>query len=267
MASSPLPPPADAAALRWAVGLFERLCRYHRLEVRGLERMPKGPALLVGNHNAGLNPADGLFLVHYYRQFGYDDPVYCLAHDALFSVPGLARRLSEVGVVRARRRDAHRLLEAGRKVLVFPGGDVENMRPFRERKRVNLAGRTGFVQLARRTGVPIVPVVSAGGHENLIVLTQGKQLARRLGLDRIKVHSMPVLLALPWGLVWGPKLVLPYFPLPSKITVQIGDPIPSVDPTAQTAAAERMAVYTRVHDQMQSTLDALYEERRWPIFG
>lgn len=260
-------PTVNPEVLRRAVDLFAPLCRYHRLEVRGFDRLPEGPALLVGNHNAGLNPADGLFLVHYYRRYGFNAPIYCLGHDALFSVPGLSSRLADVGVVRARRRDAARLLEAGHKVLVFPGGDIENLRPFRDRKRVNLAGRTGFVRLARRTGVPIVPVVSAGGHENLVVLTQGKQLARRIGMDRFKIHSFPVLLAMPWGLVWGPKLLLPYFPLPSKIAVEIGEPIASAEPDARTPAAERMAVYARVHERMQTLLDGLYAERRWPVFG
>ena len=66
-----------------AVSGFDKLARYHRLEVRGLDNIPlDGPALLVGNHNGGLNPVDGLWLVHYYRSCGYDRPIYILAHDS-----------------------------------------------------------------------------------------------------------------------------------------------------------------------------------------
>lgn len=244
---------------------FDVLARYHRLEVRGLERIPEGPALLVGNHNGGLNPVDGLFLVEYYRRYGYDDPVYALAHDVLFRFPRMKRTLESVGIVPARKETARELLEAGHKVLVFPGGDIENMRPFRERKQVNLAGRTGFVKLAQQTGVPIVPVVGAGNHETLIVLSQGRRIAEAMGLDRMRVHSMPLILAPPWGLITGPTLVLPYMPLPAKVTVQIGDPV-AHDRFHGVANVVR-STYEHVENRMQTILSDLYAERHLPVLG
>ena len=283
LAAQALPEPADlpvapkpswdnkvrASAIAATVGVFEKLARYHRLEVRNLERIPvDGPALLVGNHNGGLNPVDGLFLVEYYRTCGYDRPVYVLAHDILFRVKKVADMLESVGVIRARKGQARELLESGHKVLVFPGGDIESMRPYRDRRKIVLAERQGFIRLAQWAGAPIVPVVSAGAHETMMVLSQGTGIARLLNLPRFaRVNSLPLLLAAPWGLLWGPTCALPYLPLPAKITVQIAKPI-AVERCDEPEASERAPrIYQQVEQTMQATLDDLYSERLFPILG
>lgn len=254
--------PPCPKTLATAVRGFSKLARYHRLDVRGLERVPEGPAMFVGNHNGGLNPVDGLFLVNYYRKLGYDQPVYVLAHDILFKHPKLAAVMRSVGIVPARRQTARRVLESGHKLLVFPGGDLDTLRPYRDRRKVVLAGRKGFCRLGLEHRVPIVPVVSAGAHETLIVLSQGRRLAKALRLPRwARLHSLPVMLAFPWGLLAGPTCALPYLPLPAKITVQIGKPIDC----RQWARPETL--YRYVEGTMQGMLDDLYAERILPIVG
>src|SRR5690606_18711728 len=105
-----------------------------------------------------------------------------------------------VGIVPARRQTARAILEAGHKLLVFPGGDIETMRPYRDRTKVVLAGRKGFAKLALEHDVPVLPLVSAGSHETLIVLSQGRRVARALRLHRwARLHSLPIMLAAPWG--------------------------------------------------------------------
>lgn len=256
------------SAIESAVGAFAKLASYHRLDVRDLGRIPRGAALLVGNHNGGLNPVDGLFLVHYYRTCGYDRPIYVLAHDILFRYKPLGDLLESIGVVPAHKGQAHELLEGGHKVLVFPGGDIESMRPFSQRRKIVLAERQGFVRLALKTGAPIVPVVSAGAHETMLVLSQGQRMAKRLRLPKwARLNSLPLLLAAPWGLLWGPTCALPYIPLPAKITVQIGDPI-AVDTDDDVSLDTRATrLYRQVEQTMQSTLDQLYSERIFPIIG
>ena len=76
---------------------------WHRLEVRGMERVPRGPALLVGNHNGGANPVDGLFLIEWYRQRGMTDPVYVLAHEFFFRRLGLTALAARFGIPRGPR--------------------------------------------------------------------------------------------------------------------------------------------------------------------
>lgn len=249
-------------ALASAIKGFDVLARYHRLDVRGLEHVPDGPAVLVGNHNGGLNPVDGLFLVHYYRQRGYHEPIYILAHDILFKHPRMAAVLRSVGIVPARRETARQVLEAGHKLLVFPGGDIETLRPYRDRGKVVLAGRTGFARLALEHDVPVVPVVSAGAHETLIVLSQGRRVAQALRLPKwARLHSLPIMLAAPWGLLMGPTCALPYLPLPAKITVQVGRALEARPSTTVDT------LYRRVEGTMQDMLDDLYGERSLPIVG
>ncbi|MEM7158733.1 MAG: lysophospholipid acyltransferase family protein [Myxococcota bacterium] len=254
--------PVSPSAIEASVRGFELLARYHRLQVRGLEHVPEGPAVLVGNHNGGLSPVDGLFLVHYYRTRGYDRPVYILAHDILFKHPKVAEVLRSVGIVPASRDTAHQVLEQGHKLLVFPGGDIETLRPYRDRRKVVLAGREGFARLAKEHDVPIVPIVGAGSHETLVVLRQGRRLANALRLPRwARVHSLPIVLAAPWGVLLGPTCALPYLPLPAKITVQIGEAMPS----GPWDHAGELAHHTQT--TMQGMLDHLYAERVLPVFG
>ncbi len=222
----------------------------------------------MGNHNGGLNPVDGLFLIHYYRHCGYNQPVYILAHDLLFRVKKVAETLESVGIIRARKGQAQELLASGHKVLVFPGGDIESMRPFSARKKVVLAERHGFLQLALRANAPIIPIVSAGAHETMMVLSQGTGLAKRLKLPRwARISSLPLLFAAPWGLLWGPACALPYLPLPAKITVQIGEPM-AFDACDDAQIPSRSTeLYGQVQTTMQGILDELYSERLFPILG
>jgi len=265
--SQPANLPHDPRAIARAVRLLEPLARYHRLDVRGLERWPSGPALLVGNHNSGAGLTDALFLTHVYRRYGFSEPIHVLGHQALFELPGGRRLLSSLGVLPASPDNARRALEAGRKVLVFPGTDYDSMRPYRDRKRVVFAGHKGFARLAIATGAPIVPVVNAGAHETFVVLAQGRRVAKALRIPQLlRWHSMPIVLSIPWGVTVGPMSYLPYLPLPAKVTVEIGTPIdPSVIANASDDAAT--AIYDTVLSAMQSTLDRLYAERRFPLIG
>lgn len=252
----------DPAAMEAAVRGFEYLAQYHRLDVLGLDNLPEGPAVLVGNHSGGVSPIDGTFLAYYYRAVGYEKPVYIFAHDLLFKHPWIARTLRSIGFAPAGRDTARRVLEAGHKMLVYPGGDLDNVRPYRDRGKIVLAGRQGFARLALEHGVPIVPVVSAGSHETFIVLSQGRRLARALGLPRLlRLHSLPIILALPWGMMVGPMALLPHLPLPSKVTVQIGQPIS----TAHRPSVDEL--YQHVEQTMQHMLDGLYAERARPVLG
>ena len=125
----------------------------------------------------------------------------------------------------ASRENAERALDSGAAVLVYPGGDYEVHRPLWERNRVDFDGRKGFLRLALRNDVPIVPVVAIGGQETSLFLSRGERLARALRLDR----HLPAegacrsRLAIPWGLNIGD--MLGHMPLPAKITVEVLPPI------------------------------------------
>jgi 1-acyl-sn-glycerol-3-phosphate acyltransferase len=142
----------DATFLGALLPFMNLLSHYFGGEVRGLEHVPAGgPVLLVGNHSGGvLTPDTSVFFAAWYRRYGLDRALVGLAHDAAFGLPVFRTLMRRLGEVPARCEHADRALDAGLAVLVYPGGDHEAFRPWRERHRVDLAGRKGFIELALR---------------------------------------------------------------------------------------------------------------------
>jgi 1-acyl-sn-glycerol-3-phosphate acyltransferase len=224
---------------------------YFRLRIAGLERLPREPALLVGNHNGGiLGPDLAGTLGSLWENLGPDAPLYALTHDfAMRRLLPLGRLVQRLGGVRATPENAERVLRAGGKVLVYPGGDHDAFRHYRRRHEVVLGRRSGFVRVAQRVGVPIVPIVAYGAHRSALIFHEGEALARLLGLDRwSQIKRFPIALALPWGIAAGP---MPYAPLPFPITIRV------LPPLRVAASADPDQVREDVRKTMQSALDDL----------
>ena len=227
---------------------------YFRPRVEGLEHLPSGPFLGVGNHSGAAMIPDVWVWAAEYTAERNRPPLLVLAHEAFFTVypERLARFLSRLGAVRADRKLARAALDAGYAVQVYPGGDHDACRSYALRNRIVFAGRRGYVELARDAGVPIVPVVSHGAHGALLVLWDGVPLARALGLEAShRLAVFPLTVSVPWGLWLGP---LPgYLPLPVRIRIRV---LPPIDPTADHPAA----IDALVRSEMQSALDAMCSE-------
>ena len=250
------------ALLPW----MDRLARYFDAEVRGFATLPEaGPMLLVGNHSGGvLTPDTTALIAAWHRQRGIDAPLVGLAFDAAFTIPGFKTIMRKLGLVPASASNASAALGDGAAVLVYPGGVHEVFRPWSQRNRVDLNGRTGFVQLALRTGVPVVPVVSHGGHHTTVVVTRGEGIARLLRLDRLRLNVCPLLLTVPWGLATP---ALPGIPLPAKIIVELGAPIDwsHYGPDAADDPVIVQRCYDEIAERMQSTMTRLAAENPHPI--
>jgi 1-acyl-sn-glycerol-3-phosphate acyltransferase len=228
--------------------------RFFHPVVRGLDRIPPGPGLYVANHNGGVLFPDAYVLgsaIHRARSLA--DLPYVLAHDLAIRPLISNRFFAPLGAVRASRTNAHRLFAAGRKVLVFPGGDREALRPFRDRHRIVFGDHRGYVRLAIEEGVPILPVVSAGAHSMLVVLDDGVRLSRLFGIDRLlRVKVFPIVLSVPWGLTIG--FPPPYVPLPTRIFMELLAPIRFERRGLE--AANDDAYVERCHVQVVSTMQA-----------
>lgn len=238
---------------------------WFRGEVREMHNVPEqGPVLLVGNHSGGnLTPDTIVFTVAFCTYFGVERPFYQLAHNLVLASP-VGPLLRRYGTVSASHDHARQALDAGAAVLVYPGGDWEVHRPVWQRNKVDFAGRKGFIKLALDAGVPIVPVVSVGGQETALFLSNGNWLARLLGLDRaLRLKVLPISVALPWGLNVGD--FMSHIPLPSKITVEVLPPIELRAEFGEDPDVDE--IYDHVTGEMQDVLDALAAERRLPILG
>lgn len=233
-----------------------RACElWYRLEVRGLEQVPTGPALIVGNHDSGMSflEAIGWGAVCYRER--PQEIWHGLAHDGIVDMPRLGPLLVSCGAIRARPANALRALAAGRKVVVFPGGNREAFRPWSQRHHIDLAGRTGWARVAVQAGVPIVPVVFYGGHAGFRVIADNRWLARLLRADRwMRVDTWPLMLAAPWGLWLGPNF---HLPLPVKVVTSFLPPVPTAQLRGRDDAAALRGLYDEVVPAMQRRLDEL----------
>ncbi len=262
---------ADPEAAKWDPTFTELLInavtpvikRWFRPEVRGLETFPPtGGALLVSNHSGGvLTPDWNVLAPALYGRFGYDRPLYTLAHYGVFLTPFRAS-LGRLGVIHASRENAEESLRSGAMVLAFPGGDYDAFRPTFSQNVIDFGGRTGYVRTAMKAGVPIVPAVSIGGQETQLFLTRGNRLAKRLGLKRFRIEILPVTVGFPFGMT----LFFPAnLPLPAKIVYQVLEPIDIAARFGEDADVDEVDAYVR--SVMQSTLDRLGRERRFPVLG
>jgi len=242
---------------------------YFRSEVRDIDRVPEGGALMVGNHSGGLLAMDvPIIAVAFAETFGAERPLYCLAHDLLFT--GAAGPLfRKFGFVPADRASAGEVLASGAVTIVFPGGDYDTFRPTLTANVIDFAGRTGYVRTALEAGVPIVPVVSIGGQEAQFHLTRGQWLGRLSPLRKVmRTDLLPLTFGFPFGLMpAGAGNV----PLPTKIVTQVLDPIDPAAIAAELGADSGADVVAHVDElvrsRMQEALDGLARERRFPVLG
>jgi 1-acyl-sn-glycerol-3-phosphate acyltransferase len=240
---------------------------WFRMEMEGWEHLPEPPVLLIGIHSGAPFVWDAWTVgVQWWRRFGAERPLHGTAHDALMALPLVGRFFRSMGVLPAAPDSILTALAAGRDVALWPGGEVDSLRPWSERDRAILAGRTGFVRLAIRAGVPIVPIATVGGADAMPVLVKGDRLASALRLDRLaRLKVFPIAVSLPWGIA---PAVLPQIPLPAKIRTALRPAIQVDDDPARAddeSYVER--VYREVEDSIQAGMDALARRRALPLFG
>jgi 1-acyl-sn-glycerol-3-phosphate acyltransferase len=240
---------------------------WFRMEVEGWENIPEPPALLVGIHSGAPFVWDAWTVgVQWWRHFGRTRPVHGTAHDALMAAPGIGAYFRRMGVIPAAPDSIAAALAAGHDVALWPGGEIDSLRTWTRRDEAILGGRTGFVKMAVRSGVPIVPIATVGGPDSMPVLASGRRLARWLQLDKVaRLKTFPIALQAPWGI--SPAL-LPEFPLPTKIRTAFQEPV-ELDTDPERAEDERYvkARYDEVQQRIQDGMNALARRRVLPIFG
>jgi 1-acyl-sn-glycerol-3-phosphate acyltransferase len=256
----------DTDAMREMLpGMWLLASTWFRPDIRGLERVPReGPVLIVGNHTGGANSPEVLIAqLAFSAYFGVERPHYQLAHRMVLNSP-VGSVVRKFGTVEADPANAEAALDAGAMVTVFPGGDYEVFRPSWESAKVDFGGRTGFLRLALRKNVPIVPMVTLGGQETALFLSRGERLARLTGARRLmRLKTIPVVVGFPFGLSVGG--FPPFLPLPAKVTIELLEPFDlraryGADPDVEEIYRDLMAT-------MQEALSALQRGRRLPVLG
>lgn len=253
----------DADFIRGCMPITEFVSRYYfRVRYFGLDDVPPGQAIFVGNHSGGLSTPDSAMTAHaIWSRFGVDYPAYAMIHPSIFLFEAMAKPLVRLGGLAATARMARRALGSGASLLIYPGGGDEAYRSFANRNLVDLRGRSAYVRLAMEYRVPIIPVVALGGHNSLIVLNDGEAIAQRLGLDQLGIPRVPIVLSLPFGVTAGFHHSIP---APVRIDIAFGKPIRLEGFSRRSArSAETVAAcHDHIERRMQAMLDALLAGRR-----
>jgi 1-acyl-sn-glycerol-3-phosphate acyltransferase len=227
---------------------------YWRVEVDGVTNVPdQGRALLVANH-AGIVPYDGAMIrTAIIADHPHPRHARMLVVDWAFAVPFTNMLLVKTGNVLAHPDNATALLERDELVGVFPEGVKGAAKRYRDRYRIRRLGRGGFVQVALRTGAPIIPVAVVGSEEVHPVIADLQPVARLLGLP-----SFPITPTFPWLGLAG------LLPLPSKWFIAFGKPIEVARYGPEAAGDTRLVleISEQVREWIQSAVNELRPRRR-----
>ncbi|HWI63399.1 MAG TPA: lysophospholipid acyltransferase family protein [Symbiobacteriaceae bacterium] len=154
-----LPAGARRALVRW---FLDRVWNhYTEQRVTGIDKIPEGPCLFICNH---LSNADGVTLYRALRP----KEVYFLAGVKLAGTTMTRVVMEALDTIPIRPdspdvealKRAVEMLKHGKSVLIFPEGT-------RSRTGALLRGKRGAGLIARRAGVPIVPIALTGTEQFL----------------------------------------------------------------------------------------------------
>ncbi len=228
--------------------------KWFRAEWEGLEKIPtEGGALLVANH-AGAIPSDAPVIMHGIEK-ELERPVYGMADYFFRTVPVVGTLWARAGGVSARPANAYRLLKEQRQLaLVFPEGTKGPSKSYTDRYQLRRFGRGGFVEIAMRAGVPVIPIAVIGSEEAMPVVFRLPTLAKALGVPYVPITANL--------LTMGPAGLL--LPFPAKFKLRVLDPIHFDVPADQERYSKSrvMEEAERIRTQLQESVYDMLRDRR-----
>ncbi len=189
---------------------------YFRVDVEGIENLPMdGAAMLAANHGGAALPYDAAMLsLAVLNEAPRPRRVRVSATEIFNMLPWVSHIYRKVGAVYASHEDARYLLNHGSLLGVFPEGESGFMKPVWQAYHVQRFGRGGFVQLAERTGTPIVPVAILGAEEVHPAVAVSKKLAQLVRfifpqqrVDEIAIFLNPIPLPVRWHIRFLPPVM------------------------------------------------------------
>jgi len=250
-------------------GIWDFLLDYYfRFEMTGWDRLPDQASMLIGIHSGTWLTMDAWTLcAQWWRRYQGQRILHGTAHDALMAMPGIGTYFRNVGVIPAKRESVSAAFSAGHDVVIWPGGEVDAMRSWSKRYEVVLGGRTGFIRQAIRSGVPIVPVATVGGHDTVFVISECRKLAKLLRLKKLlRSEIAPLVLGFPFGITL--EAFPMHIPYPAKIRTEILEPIDiDTDPERANDNTYVNKKYKEVESCIQEGVNRLARQKKIPFFG
>lgn len=189
--------------------LLEIMRKYFRMEVEGLENVPRKGAAIVAPNHSGYSGFDAVLLAHILQQDGRRVP-RVMTHAFWFLTKTTAIPASKMGFTEATYENGVEALRKKHLIVLFPEGEQGNFKPTSKKYEVQEFKR-GFVRMALATGSPIIPTLVIGAEETHINLNRLKFSRFLKGI----VIPLPLnIIPLParWKIKFLPPMHLPYPP-------------------------------------------------------
>ena len=186
--------------------MLESFAKYLRIDVHGIEHIPKrGKALIAPNHS-GCSGLDAVMLVYLLQQKLPRIPRMLTLWTFFRVFPFFAPVAQRMGLKPASTENGVTLLKKNNLVVCFPEGEKGSFKPTAKRYKLQ-DFKSGFIRMALVTGAPIVPCVIIGAEETNINLATLKLR------DKKKAHD--TLIPIPFNVI----------PLPAKWDIWFFEPI------------------------------------------
>jgi 1-acyl-sn-glycerol-3-phosphate acyltransferase len=225
---------------------------WFRAEAHGVERVPPGRVLLIGNHAGNTFAYDGAMLSTALFLEGEPPRIARgMAEYYLPTLPWFNVFMARMGSVVGTPQNCVELLDRGEAVMVFPEGERGFVKPYSKAYELQRFG-LGFMRLALETETPIVPVGIVGSEEQSPGLVRSRALGRLVGAP-----VAPITALFPW---LGP---LGFLPLPVKFWLHFGEPLRfQGDPNDDDAHVQKSVdvVKDAIRDLVQQGLE---KRRSW----
>jgi len=175
------------------------------------------------------------------------DKVRVLTASVLFRIPLVREIAMWTNCVDARRSVAENLLDNHYSILVLPGGMDEQILTQYQKETIYLRKRKGFVKLALRKGVPVVPVYVFGSSDQFATSNA------LFGARHWIMKNLKMCIPLAQGLAGSAC------PLPVKTTIVMGEPVFFSPKVAGQPTQDEI---NNAHGEFIQALIALFDEHK-----
>ena len=172
---------------------------------------------------------------------------YAAVAPVLFRLPGMRELLMLFDARSVSSRVTEELLASGKTVGIQPGGVPEQLRTDHRREVAVFPPRLGFIRLAMRHGVPLLPAYIFGENQAYTTFGAAGRAVSRLVFQVTGFPFVPVLGK--WGLPW-------LVPRTGAIHIRWGQPVPVGPPNAAPTDADVEAVFEAYAAALRELFDA-----------
>ena len=167
---------------------------YFRVETHGIENVPQGRVLLVGNHSGQLPVDAAMIAVALLVEGKPPRAVRSMVEKWVSTLPYVSTFMARVGQIVGTPENCRRLLAKEEAILVFPEGIRGITKLWPQRYQLQDFG-LGFMRLALETDTPVVPIAVIGAEEQAPAFVDLKPLAKLLGFPAfpLTVTGLPIL--------------------------------------------------------------------------